>query len=662
MDYLERYNFLIKEINRNNALYYDNDSPELTDAEYDALMLELTAIEMEHPEIISPDSPTQNVGGTAQEKFGKVTHRHRQLSLGNGYSHDELREFDERLRKTVPDITYVCENKFDGLTVVLTYVDGILTLGATRGDGETGEDVTNNIKTISSIPKTLPRPYSMTVRGEVYMSKDSFESLNRQRKANGEKLFANPRNAAAGSLRQLDPAVTRSRNLSMFAFNLEEIKDIQITSHSQALDLLRDMGFDSSEYVIAKNVEEAVEFVRQKEETRNSLPYEIDGAVIKADSFAHREILGNTAKSPRWATAYKFTPTVATSVLNSITIQVGRTGVLTPVANITPVLVGGSLISRATLHNEDYIHAKDIREGDTVTVSKAGDVIPQIMSVVMEERKTDLPKFFMPKICPVCGGEVRKEELMAAYKCINPDCEAKMKNNLTHFVSKDAMNIDGLGQRLLERLIDLRYLNDISDIYTLKDHREELTTLEGLGEKSVDNLLSAIESSKENSLSRFITALGIPLIGTQAAKLIASRFPSMEELMNVTAEDISAIEGIGEKMAQSLIGYLSDEKNRELLFKLSELGLNMTEDVITASRGENDNFAGKTFVLTGTLPTYTRDEAAKLIEERGGKVTGSVSKKTDYVLYGEKAGSKLDKAKTLGIALITEDDFREMLD
>jgi len=661
MDYLERYNYLIDEINRNNALYYEKDDPDLTDAEYDALMLELIQIENVHPEIVSDNSPTRKVGGTAQEKFGKVTHAHRQLSLGNVYSHDELREFDERLRKTVPDITYVCENKFDGLTVVLTYVDGILTLGATRGDGETGEDVTNNIKTISSIPHVLPKPYTMTVRGEVYMSKDSFESLNKQREKNGEKLFANPRNAAAGSLRQLDAAVTRSRNLSMFAFNLEEIKDVVITSHSQALDLLRELGFESSEYVIAKNVEEAVEFVKNKEEMRNSLPYEIDGAVIKADSFHHREILGTTSKSPRWATAYKFTPTVATSTLNEITIQVGRTGVLTPVANITPVLVGGSLISRATLHNEDYIHAKDIRVGDTVTVSKAGDVIPQIMSVVVEERKEDLPKFFMPKLCPVCGGEVKKEESMAAYKCMNPNCESKLKNSLTHFVSKDAMNIDGLGKNLLERLCDLGYLNDISDIYTLYEKRDELTKLEGLGEKSVDNLLNAIENSKANSLSRLLNALGIPLIGTQAAKIIAARFPSMDELMNVKEEDISTIEGVGEKMAESLVSYFQSPDSRELMQKLSSLGLNMKEDITTATEEHNDNFAGKTFVLTGTLPTYTRDEAAKMIEERGGKVTGSVSKKTDYVLYGEKAGSKFDKAVSLGITLITEEDFNNML-
>ena len=660
MTYIERYKYLIEEINKNNALYYDNDAPAISDMEYDALMLELSAIESEHPEIISTDSPTRKVGGSVQEKFGKVTHKTRQLSLSNVYSHDELREFDERLRKTIPDIRYVCENKFDGLTVVLTYKNGLLTLGATRGDGEVGEDVTNNIKTISSIPTTLPKPYSLIVRGEVYMSKKSFTDLNKKREENGEKLFANPRNAAAGSLRQLDAAITAERRLSMFAFNLEEIEDITISSHSEALELLRVLGFEVAEYFIANNAEEAVNYVRNKEETRNDLDYEIDGAVIKADSFAHREILGNTSKSPRWATAYKFTPTIAKSRLNEITIQVGRTGVLTPVANITPVLVGGSLISRATLHNEDYIHSKDIRQGDMISVSKAGDVIPQIMNVIFEERKEDLPKFFMPKTCPVCGGEVKKEETMAAYKCINPDCGAKKKNNINHFVSKDAMNIDGLGKALSDRLGDLGYLNDVADIYTLKDKRSELITLEGLGEKSVDNLIQAIENSKANPLSRLIAALGIPLIGTQAAKIISKRFATMDEIILADAEEISSIDGIGEKMAQSMKEYFSDPRNIDVINRLKTSGVNMTEP-LSEEEPSSHPFLGKTFVLTGTLPTYSRDEASSLIEQRGGKVSGSVSKKTDYVLYGEKAGSKLEKAKSLGINLLTEEEFVRML-
>ncbi len=661
-NYIERYNFLLSEINRHNALYYDMDSPEISDMEYDALMIELRETEEKHPEIISKDSPTRKVGGSVQEKFGKVIHRTRQLSLSNVYSHEELRQFDERLRKTVPDITYVCENKFDGLTVVLTYTDGIFTLGATRGDGEEGEDVTNNLLTVSDIPKVLPKPYSMTVRGEVYMSKASFEELNAQREKNGEKLFANPRNAAAGSLRQLDSEITRQRNLSMFAFNLEEIEGIEITSHSQALDLLSDLGFRASEYVIAKNADEAVEFVKNKEENRNSLPYEIDGAVIKADSFAHREVLGNTSKSPRWATAYKFTPTIAKTTLREITIQVGRTGVLTPVANFDPVLVGGSVVRRATLHNEDYVLSNDIREGDVITISKAGDVIPKVMGVVLSERKEGLIPFRMPEVCPVCGSEVRRPENEAAYRCVNSSCPARRNNNLTHFVSKDAMNIDGLGKSLLERFISLGYLNDPSDIYTLYEKKEELSSLEGLGEKSVENLLTSIENSKHNPLSRLIASLGIPLIGNQAAKIIAKRFPDIHLLINASEEDFSAIDGIGEKMAESIAGYFSDEENLRMIKKLGDMGVNMTEDVAEETSSPEDNpFTGKTFVLTGTLENYSRDEAGKIIESFGGKVTSSVSKKTDCVLYGQKAGSKLEKARALGVALMTEEEFIEIL-
>ncbi len=660
MDYTERYNYLINEIKRHNALYYDMDSPEISDMEYDALMLELREIEENHPQIISSDSPTKTVGGTTQEKFGKVTHKTRQLSLSNVYSHDELRQFDERLRKTVPDITYVCENKFDGLTVVLTYVDGIFTLGATRGDGETGEDVTNNLKTISDIPKVLPKPYTMTVRGEVYMSKASFEELNSERELSGEKLFANPRNAAAGSLRVLDSEITRKRKLSMFAFNLEEIKDVQISSHSQALDLLKELGFRASEYVIAKDAEEAVSFVKMKENSRNSLPYEIDGAVIKADKFSHREILGNTSKSPRWATAYKFTPTIAKTTLREITIQVGRTGVLTPVANFDAVLVGGSMVKRATLHNEDYIISNDIREGDVITVSKAGDVIPKVMGVVFEERKRDFPKFVMPENCPVCGADVIRVENEAAYKCTNENCSARKNNNLTHFVSKDAMNIDGLGKSLLERFISLGYLNDPSDIYTLRDKKDEISSLEGLGEKSVENLLAAIEQSKQNPLSRLVGSLGIPLIGAQAAKILAKNFPEMDLLINATEEEVSSIDGIGEKMAQSVVRYFKNDENLAMIHRLRDAGVNMTEEISHEPLTENP-FTGKTFVLTGTLMNYSRDEAGRIIEDFGGKVTSSVSKKTDCVLYGDKAGSKLEKAKTLGIRLMTEEEFIEII-
>ncbi|MBE6039266.1 MAG: NAD-dependent DNA ligase LigA [Anaerofustis stercorihominis] len=656
---MNRYKYLVEEINKNNALYYDNDAPVLTDMQYDALMLELKQIEEEHPEIISDNSPTRTVGGTVAGKFGKVTHITKQLSLSNAYSHDELREFDERIRKSINNITYICENKFDGLTVVLTYENGILTLGATRGDGITGEDVTNNIKTVRSVPHNLPKPYSLTLRGEVYMSKSTFEELNRQRAEKGEKLFANPRNAAAGSLRQLDSSITKERNLDMFAFNLEDIKDINITSHSQALELLRELGFSVSEYVVANNIDEVIEFVKEKEEKRDSLPFEIDGAVIKVDDFGQRQLLGTTAKSPRWATAYKFTPTLAESRVNEITVQVGRTGVLTPVANITPVIVGGSLISRATLHNEDFIKAKDIRVGDYVFVTKAGDVIPEITSVNLDKREDSLTPFEMPKFCPVCGSEVIKLPDEAAHRCMNIACEAQKKRLIGHFVSKDAMNIDGFGKSLSDRLCELGYLHDVSDIYMLKDRREELIKLDGLGEKSIDNLLSSIENSKSNDLSRLIGALGIPLVGTTVAKLICAYYPSMDILRNTKAEELSAIEGIGEKIALSVTDYFAQEHNAQIIDKLISYGLNMTEPIaINASEGA---FAGKTFVLTGTLENYSRTQAAELIEARGGKVTSSVSKKTDYVLYGESAGSKYDKAVKLNITLINENDFENML-
>lgn len=651
---------LIKEYNR---LYYEEDAPVVSDEEYDLLMAELTELESLHPEYRKADSPSVNVGGRAREGFAKVTHKTKQLSLANAFSAEDLRDFDQRVRKGLEpgeEVTYVCENKFDGLTVVLTYEDGKLVLGATRGDGETGEDITANIMTVKNIPKTLPEKVSLTVRGEVLMYKSEFERLNRERAELGQSLFANPRNAAAGSLRQLDPSVTRERNLDIFVFNLEDITGAGPGSHSEALAYLESLGFKVSPVIKASSVEEVIEIIAGKGEERPHLPYEIDGGVVKVDSFEQRERLGNTSKSPKWAIAYKYSAQEVKTVLRDITVQVGRTGVLTPVAELESVPVAGSMISRATLHNEDNVKIKDIRIGDKVVIRKAGDVIPEVVRSLKEERDGTERIFEMPRLCPVCGAETVRAEGEAAVKCPNPACGAKTLRRLQHFVSKGAMEIDGFGNELVSRLLEEGFISGIADIYGLKDHREVLSGQKGMGEKSIDNLLSAIDDSRSRSLENLIFALGIPHVGKRNALILARTFRSMDALYSVTEEDLTAVEDIGDIMADSIVSFFADDDNRELIEKLRGFGVNMTYTGTEAGE-EKAELAGKTFVLTGTLPTYTRDEASQLITAAGGKVTSGVSKKTDYVLCGENPGSKRTKAEELGIAIIDEAMFRKML-
>lgn len=646
-----------------NIAYYEKDSPLVSDEEYDTLMRELAQLEEDYPQYAKADSPVKHVGGRVKEGFAKVTHRTQQLSLANAFSAEELRDFDARVKKGLDKpCKYVCENKFDGLTVVLTYEKGNLVLGATRGDGVVGENITENIKTIKSIPHKLTKPYTLTVRGEVIIYKNDFEILNQMREANNQPKFANPRNAAAGSLRQLDSAITAQRPLDIFVFNLEYIEGIELTSHSQSLNFLSELGFKVSPVEVASDIDEVIEIISKKGTERPNLEYEIDGAVVKVDSFTQREMLGNTSKSPKWAIAYKFSAEEVETTLNGITLQVGRTGVVTPVAELEPVSVAGSIISRATLHNEDNIIIKDIRIGDKVIVRKAGDVIPEVARSIKEKRAGNEVEFTMPDVCPVCGGALYRAEGEAAVKCINPECDAKMLRRVQHFVSRNAMNIDGLGDEIIQRFINDGYISDISDIYELYKYRDELKTQKGFGEKSVENLLGSIEASKNNDLTELIFALGIPLVGKRNAKILAVNYKSIDALFEVKEDDLTSINDVGGKMAESIVTFFSDENNIKLIEKLKSFGINTVLKENTQNSVEvNSAFSGKTFVLTGTLEKYTRDEASAIIEKFGGKVSSSVSKKTSYVLCGDNPGSKKDKAETLGIEIISENVFEEMI-
>ena len=645
-----------------NRMYYEKDSPVVSDEEYDSLMKELADLEAMYPEYAREDSPARNVGGRAAEGFSKVTHIAPMLSLANAYSEEELREFDERIAKSLPgeEYFYDCENKFDGLTVVLTYENGVLTRGATRGDGVVGEDITNNIRTVKTIPHRLKQDVSVTVRGEVVMYKDEFEKLNAARELGGLPPFANPRNAAAGSLRQLNSQVTASRNLDIFVFNLESISGYQPKGHYESLEYLKSLGFKVSDITRAATIDEAVAYIKEKGTGRAGLPFEIDGAVLKVDSFAQRERLGMTAKTPRWAIAYKFSAIEAETLLKDITVQVGRTGVLTPVAELEPVRVAGSVVSRATLHNEDNVKIKDIRIGDRVVVRKAGDVIPEVARSLKDKRTGDEKEFVMPQRCPVCGTKTARVEGEAAVRCLNPECPAKALRRIQHFVSRDAMNITGLGDSLVQRLYDLGYIMDCSDIFTLRNKKEQLKKLDGLGEKSVENLMEAIESSKNAGFDSLIFALGIPLVGKRNAQVLAANFADIDELMSASAQELDSIESIGEKMAESITAFFTDEENLSMITSLKYAGVNMVRAKKTDREQANAAFEGKTFVLTGTLPHYTRDEASRIIEGLGGKVTGSVSRSTGYVLAGETPGSKLAKANELGIPVIDEAAFMKM--
>ncbi|OXS24532.1 MAG: DNA ligase (NAD(+)) LigA [Acetobacterium sp. MES1] len=644
---------LKKEIEAHNRAYYLDDAPLISDYDYDQLIKELIDLETQNPELITPDSPTQRVGGSPSEGFEKVVYSRPKLSLSNAFDAADLRDFDRRVRQTCPEATYVVEYKFDGLTVVLNYEKGLFVQGATRGDGVEGENVTTNLKTIRSVPLRLLEPITLEVRGEVFMGKADFEKLNQRRLAEAESPFANPRNAAAGSLRQLDPRLTASRPLDIFIFNLEATAGFEPKTHQETLNYLKKLGFKTSAVKTFSDIEAIIDYCSEMEVERRELPFEIDGLVIKVDQLAYREQLGNTSKSPRWAIAYKFAPDQALTTVDAITVQVGRTGALTPVAELRPVSLAGSVIARATLHNEDNIRNKDIRIGDHVVIQKAGDVIPEVDHVVFEKRSGNEVVFQMPKRCPVCDEPTFRIDGEAVTRCLNMACPAQVFRKLVHFTSRDAMNIEGLGPGVLRLLMDEQLVSNPVDIYHLDHKRAKLVTLEKLGEKSVDNLLAGIEASKKRDLSRLIFGLGIPLVGARGAKILAEHFKTMDSLILAQADDLKAIFEIGEKMAAEIVDFFQTPTNLEIISGLSAAGINMVQE----TGQESQTLVGKTFVLTGTLPTLDRREAKALIEANGGKVAGSVSKKTDFLLSGEKSGSKYTKAQELGIAIIDEDAF-----
>ncbi|SCZ05220.1 MULTISPECIES: NAD-dependent DNA ligase LigA [unclassified Lysinibacillus] len=643
--------------------YYVLDNPVVADSVYDQLLHELIALEEANPSLIYPDSPTQRVGGAVVEGFKKVTHDYPMLSLSNAFNEADLREFDRKVRQAIGDqFSYVCELKIDGLAISLKYENGVFVQGATRGDGVVGEDITANLKTIRAIPLRLKDPVTIEVRGEAYMPKKSFEKLNTQRADNGEELFANPRNAAAGSLRQLDPKIAASRQLSTFIYAIGGDGELYgIDGHAEMLDYLEGLGFPSNkERQRCSTVEEVMAFIEHWTENRPNLAYEIDGIVIKVDRYAQQDELGFTAKSPRWAIAYKFPAEEVVTTLLTIDLTVGRTGVVTPTAILTPVQVAGTTVQRASLHNEDLIREKDIRLGDTVIIRKAGDIIPQVVGVLIEQRPEDSVPFVMPKNCPVCDSELIRIEGEVALRCVNPACFAQIAESIKYFVSRNAMNIDGLGDKVVEQLLRADLIHDVSDLYHLTV--EQLVELERMGEKSATNLVNAIQASKENSMERLLIGLGIRHVGEKAAKIVSEQFGSMEAVMVATEEQLVAIYEIGDKMASSLVEYFSNEDARAVIERLAEAGVNMTYKGKKVEVAIGDSpFAGKTIVLTGKLEQLTRNEAKAKIEELGGTVTGSVSKKTDLVIAGADAGSKLTKAEQLGIEVWNEDNLIEQL-
>ncbi|AVK86271.1 DNA ligase [Lysinibacillus sp. B2A1] len=654
---------LNKLLHKYGHAYYVLDQPVVADSVYDQLLHELIALEEANPSLIYPDSPTQRVGGAVVEGFKKVTHDYPMLSLSNAFNEADLREFDRKVRQAIGDhFSYVCELKIDGLAISLKYENGVFVQGATRGDGVVGEDITANLKTIRAIPLRLKEPITIEVRGEAYMPKKSFEALNTQRVDNGEELFANPRNAAAGSLRQLDPKIAASRQLSTFIYAIGGDGEVYgIDGHAEMLDYLEDLGFSSNkERQRCSTIEEVLAFIDKWTENRSNLAYEIDGIVIKVDRFAHQDELGYTAKSPRWAIAYKFPAEEVVTTLLDIDLTVGRTGVVTPTAILTPVQVAGTTVQRASLHNEDLIREKDIRIGDTVIIRKAGDIIPQVVGVLLEQRPEDTVPYEMPKNCPVCDSELIRIEGEVALRCVNPACFAQIAESIKYFVSRNAMNIDGLGDKVVEQLLRAELIHDVSDLYHLTV--EQLVELERMGEKSATNLVHAIQASKENSMERLLIGLGIRHVGEKAAKIVSETYGTMEAVMVATEEQLVEIYEIGDKMASSLVEYFSNEDARAVIGRLGEAGVNMIYKGKRVEVTVGDNpFAGKTIVLTGKLEQLTRNEAKAKIEELGGIVTGSVSKKTDLVIAGADAGSKLTKAEQLGIEVWNEDSLIEQL-
>jgi DNA ligase (NAD+) len=649
---------LRKILEEHNYKYYVLDTPEVSDFEYDKLMNELKKLEKDHPEYHDPNSPTQRVGGKPLKEFNQVQHAVPLLSLQDVFSFEELREWSQRTVASVGEVEYVVELKIDGLSVALLYENGEFVRGATRGDGNIGEDVTQNLKTIKSIPLKIKDKSLLEVRGEVYMPRKAFETLNAQREELEEPIFANPRNAAAGSLRQLDSKIAAQRKLDIFIFNIQRYEGQRHKSHREGLDYLEELGFKvSPRRVVCNTIEEVIEVIDNFGDTRGELPFEIDGVVIKVNSLHQREELGQTAKTPRWAAAYKFPAEKKKTKVKDIIVQVGRTGAITPTALLEPVRIAGSTVSRATLHNEDIIREKDIRIGDTVIIQKAGEIIPEVVEVVLDERDGSEIEFKMPHECPECGGEVVREQGEVALRCTNMSCPAQLKRTIIHFASRDAMNIDGLGPQIVGLLMENEIIHDAADLYYI--NFEDIVKLERMGKKSAQNLLDSIAKTKKNDIDRLIFGLGIRFIGGKAAKNLAKYLKSLDNIMNASYEQLIEVEEVGDKMAGSLIAFFKEDHNRRLIEKFREAGLNF-EHKSKAVEGKSI-FNKMTFVLTGTLSKYTRDQAQEIIENFGGKVSSSVSKKTSYVLAGEEAGSKLKKAEELGVKVISEDEFEAMV-
>lgn len=647
---------LKEEIEKNNVLYYEQDAPVISDYEYDMMLRKLIDLEDKYPQLKTSDSPSQRVGGKPTAKFAQVVHTRQMMSLSNAYSYDELREFDKRVKQITADAKYVVEFKIDGLSVMLTYTDGVLVRAATRGDGLAGEDITQNAKTIRSIPLKLNKNINLEVRGEVFIPKKVFYEINEYNEENELKIFANPRNMAAGSLRQLDPKITAKRKLDIFIFNLEsDIDDIH--SHKKSIQYIKDLGFHViDELKLCDDIEQAIKVIDEWKDKRFDLPFDIDGMVIKVDDFAMREQLGATSKTPKWAISYKFPPErVRTKVLDIIT-QVGRTGAITPAAVLEKVAISGSFVSRATLHNEDYIKEKDIRIGDYVYIQKAGEIIPEVYDVDKEARTGEEKIFKMPHVCPACGEKTIRLPGEAAWKCTNINCPAQMKKNIVHFVSKAGMDIDGFGEKIAEQLFDEHLVHSITDIYKLTV--EDLIELPRFAEKSAINLITAIENSKNAPLDNFISALGIKLIGKNASKILAQNYGSIDELSNSTEDELSQIPEIGSLMAESIVDFFSSQKNIDTLNELKKLGVNPK---VEKKESVSDIFEGMSVVATGTLVKYKRDDIKSEIEKRGAKFSSSVSKKTAFVVAGENAGSKLTKAQEFGVKIISEDEFDRII-
>ena len=656
MDHLEELQALRRELEQANYEYYVQDAPAMSDYDYDHKLRRLEELEGEHPELITPDSPTQRVGGKALESFQQVIHQVPLESLQDVFDYDELRQFDQRVRAAVPGAEYDVEPKVDGLSVALEYENGLFVRGATRGDGQVGEDVTENLRTVRSIPLRIPdAPARLIVRGEVYMPKKVFHALNEERERRGEALFANPRNAAAGSLRQLDPRVAASRRLDIAVFNVQWAEGETFRTHVETLKYLKQKGFKVIPHYSCRGVEEAIGQVAAIGEGREDFPFDIDGAVIKVNDLAQRELLGSTAKFPRWAAAYKYPPEVKPSRVLDIVIQVGRTGVLTPRAVLEPVRLAGTTVTSATLHNQDFIAEKDVRIGDTVLVRKAGEIIPEVLSVEMEKRPEGAEPYRFPQSCPVCGAPVEREEDGAHIRCTGAECPAQLLRNLAHFASRDAMDIDGLGIAVVENLVSAGLVKTPGDLYFLDAGK--VAELDRMGKRSAQKLLEAIERSKSQDLSRLLFAFGIRQVGQKAGKVLAARFRTLEALQSATLEELTGVDDIGAVTAQSLLDWFASPQSQHLIARLREAGVNMEAE----EQGGDQRFAGMTFVLTGSLERFTRDEASKMIEDRGGKAASFVSKKTSYVVAGAAAGSKLRKAQELGVPVLTEEEFLALM-